>query len=485
MRIKRAWNRRTFLRAAGLGGCAALLPFVPQIGRAQDARPLRLLLVQTGNGTILPRWRSNGAGSPFVSGEALPSLDGPILRVLDRHRRDLLLLDGLDIGSIYVEGRTFPTINSGHGAASCLWTGVAGGGATAGGQDDQFSSGPSVDQVIANHIGGDTPYRSLQLGVWRRPLDPRGIYSYDLDAVPLVAELDPRAVFDRIFAGVTPSDGGAAEAARRAERRRRSLDLVRGELGQLRRSLGSGDRLRFDRHIDAIGDLESRIMNLGAVASSCVVPERPRANSGDADRIASFNAQMEIIKTSFACDLTRVASFAMTPENVWGPQSFIEEWDRSTGESHNTSHATTDPDPRTAEIAINNVTALSRWHARKLGELIDMLKSVEDGPGETLFDNTVIVWGMAMSQGGYHTNRNPPFLVAHGKNGPFNTGRYLRWGEYEQPLTGGCGSRDGRCHRGAGNLSNNHLLVSLCQGFGVDVDTFGDTRFTGPLPNLV
>lgn len=457
------------------------------MGRAQDERPLRLLLIQNGNGTILERWRSNGGGTPFRSGEALPTLAGPILGELDRHRQDCLFLDGLDIGSVYESDESrWPRQNGGHAAASSLWTGVAGGGEDTGGDAGQFATHPSVDQVIADHIAGDSPYRSLQLGVWRRPVDPRSAYSYDLDAVPLFAELNPQAVFDRVFAGVSTDDSAEAQRAaeRAGERRRRSLELIRGELGRLRTSLPGEDRLRFDRHVAAIDDLEARIRTGGVAGAACVVPGRPGENRTDEDRMAAFDAHMEIIKTSFACDLTRVASFTFTPENVWGPQTFIDEWDRSVGESHNTSHMTTDPDPTQAGKAIDNVTALSRWHAQKLGELIDMLKSVEEAPGETLFDNTVIVWGMAMSQGGYHTNRNTPFVVAHGKNGPFNTGRYLRWGEYEQPPTGGCpGSQ--RCHIGAGNMSNNHLLVSLMHGFGLDADTFGDPRFTGPLPNLV
>ncbi len=486
MLIRKRWGRRDFLRAAGIGSTAALLPFVPRVGRAQDERPLRLLLLQNGNGTILQRWRSNGGGTAFRHNEALPTLAGPILGDLDRHREDLLLLDGLDIGSVYPDENSWPSQNGGHAAASALWTGVAGGGEDFGGDAGEFPAGPSVDQVIAERIAGDTPYRSLQLGVWRRPLDPRGVYSFDLDAVPLPAELDPRAVFDRVFAGVSTDDSAEAQAAaaRAGERRRRSLDLIRGELGRLRTSLSSQERARFDTHVSAIDDLEARIMTGGAVTNACVVPGRPGENRSDADRMAAFDSHMEIIKTAFACDLTRVASFTLTPENVWGPQDFIPEWDRGVGESHATSHNTTDPDATRAAKAIDNVTALSRWHAQKLGELIDMLKSVEEAPGETLFDNTVIVWGMAMSQGGYHTNRNPPFVVAHGKNGPFNTGRYLRWGEYEQPPTGGC-PNSGRCQKGAGNMSNNHLLVSLLNGFGIDADRFGDARFSGPLPHLV
>jgi hypothetical protein len=455
---------------------------MPRLGDAQYTSPKRLILIQTGNGTILENWRSNGTGAAFRNDQPLPALSGPILAPLDRHREKLLLLDGLDLSSCYDDdGPSYPDGPShGHAGASVLWTGVCGGGPDFGGDAGEYPAGPSVDQVIAQGIGADRPYRSLQLGVWRRPIDPRGVHSYADGGVPLPPELDPQAVYDRVFGGISADDG--APAVRESERRRRSLDVLRGELGRLTRELPGEDRARFESHLAGIDALEARIDALGGAV--CAPGLRPGRNSTDADKVASVDAQMDIIKTAFACDLTRVASLTLTPENVWGPVSFVPEWVRGLGESHNVSHLTTDPSPSVARDAIDSVTGLSKWHATKMAELLDLLASVEEAPGETLLDNTVVVWGMAMSQGGYHTNRNTPFVVAHGANGPFRTGRYLRWGSYEQPGTGGC-PMSGRCHQGAGNEANNRLLTSLCQGFGLDVDRFGDGRFTGALGGLV
>ena len=484
--VTKRWNRRDFLRAAGVSaGAAALLPLLPPIGEAQVELPKRLLLIHTGNGSILERWRSNGSGTAFRSGEALPALRGPILAPLDRHRERLLLLDGIDLAACYEDDSASwpPGPNHGHAGASVLWTGINGGGEDFGGDAGELPTGPSVDQVIADHIGRETAVGSLQLSTWSRPIDPRGIYSFAEGGVPLPAELDPQAVYDRAFGGGASRDDSAR--LRDAARRRRTLDLLRGEIGRVRAELPAADRDRLDRHVLGIDSLEARLDALGSMGAACVVGDRPGPNGRDiAQRLATVEAWKEMIRTAFACDLTRVVSLTLTPENVWSPLSFVDGWAPGLGEVHNVSHLTTDPDTTVASRAIDSITALQRWHATQLAEILDLLDGVEEAPGTTLLDNTVVVWGMAMSQGGYHTNRNTPFVIAHGTEGPFRTGRYLRWGSYEQPPTGGC-SRSTRCHQGAGNQASNRLLVSLCHAFGLDgTERFGDPRFTGPLPGL-
>lgn len=472
---KRNWSRRDFLRAAGVSAAAsAVLPLVPRLAAAQEAAPKRLILLQSGNGSVLHKWRDNGDAPALTSGETLPRLAGPILAPLDRHRQEVLLLDGLDLSAIYdgTDGQGTARLNTGHSGASVLWTGVNGGAETT--EKGQFPGSPSLDQVVADHIRGATPFHSLQLGILARPRDERGVYSYSTSGGNLAADLNPRVVYDRIFSGV--SGGTAAEQERANVRRRRSLALLRGELGRLRDELPRVDQDRLARHLAGVAELESRIdATSGAV---CSPGTRPAAR--ETNRTPLLQAHFDLVRNAFACDLTRVASITLTPENVWGnPRNVlgVEGWDAS--DVHTESHLLRDPSPARAARAANNFAALQSWHAEQLATLIDMLKEVEEPDGSTLFDNTLIVWGMPMSNAGLHSNRNPPFVVAHGSNGPFRTGRYLRWGSYEQP-DGNC-----RCGNAPENESANRLLVSVARSFGLDVNSFGDPRFTGPLAGLV
>jgi hypothetical protein len=85
-----------------------------------------------------------------------------------------------------------------------------------------------------------------------------------------------------------------------------------------------------------------------------------------------------------------------------------------------------------------------------------------------------------MSHGGLHSSVNPPFVVAQGRNGPWLTGRYLRWGTVDAE------SPPYNWQSDLGTRPNNELLVSICHGMGLDdVDQIGDSRIeTGPLPGL-
>jgi hypothetical protein len=67
-----------------------------------------------------------------------------------------------------------------------------------------------------------------------------------------------------------------------------------------------------------------------------------------------------------------------------------------------------------------------------------------------------------VSRGNVHAHDDMPFVLA-GHGAGFRMGRYVRWG--------------GKRH--------NDLLVSIVNGFGGAVSTFGDPAFcAGPLANL-
>lgn len=474
------WTRRRFLKAAGLGGVSlGLGPLLPHLGSAQHRRRKRLILIQTGNGTVLERWRQNGDGR-FVPGEHFGRLQGAILGPLDRHRNAALLLDGVDYTSLYDDAGRRQNINHGHAAASVMWTGLNGGGASGGFEATQWPTGPSVDQFIAGRLG-ETAVPSIQLGVWNRPNDPRDCYSFDTSGVPLRAILDPRVAFDTLFSGFASPDGPTPDASsRRRSRRRAQFALLRDEHRRLQRTLSASDRQRLERHADGLRELERRLDAMPSPpSSSCTVGNPP--DVGRFDRQGTIDAHLELITRAFSCDRTRVVSLTLCPENHWDAPTFVDGW--TGGSAHPISHAQASPNRGEARAAVDAMTALCRWQAEQVADLVDRLKSVEEAPGETLFDNTTIVWSTAMSHGGRHVNRNAPIVILQGSNGGFATGRYLRFGRYEQDIFGRC---NGACVHDQGGESSNRFLVSLCHEFGLDdVESFGDPRFSGPLGGLL
>lgn len=466
--ITKGWTRRHFLRSAGIASAAAAVaPLLPSEGHAAGSGLKRLILVQTGNGSILPNWRSNGSGAAFADGAALPELRGPILSPLDAHRDSLLLLDGIDLSTIYLSStKNNRTGSTGHAGSSVLWTGRNGGGQKFEGDAGEYPNGASLDQIINDRIGGGR--RSLQLGIWNRPIDPRQVYSYDSNGTPLPVEPNPQVVFDSLFKDGFP---GSGVPDRKGPRRKRSIALLKGELSRLRAQLSGADRERFDRHVEGLNTLETRIDSL-AGGPQCAASAADRPSVGKDfrdDPDATADAQIANIVQALSCDLSRVVSFSLAPENVWGSASSFSAFMPWKGsgvhtQSHNTNQGTSSSE---RQQAVADITTLQNWCAKKFAKLLSELKSAG------LMEDTLVVWGMAMSHAGYHSNRNVPIVVAQGNSGPMQTGRYLRWGHYEQEPEGGC---DG-CGNGnaEGNETNNNLLISLAHAMGQsDIKEFGD-----------
>src|SRR5690606_24413742 len=127
-----------------------------------------------------------------------------------------------DHGSLH----SFPTRRSsdlGLGTASTLHEPHAGADFDGGnGHRTGWGSGPSIDQIVARAYGPaapyrvppddpnqETPYRSLELGVQTGGVTSLTRMIYAGDKQPLHPETNPRAAFDRIFAGVDPSGSGS------------------------------------------------------------------------------------------------------------------------------------------------------------------------------------------------------------------------------------------------------------------------------------
>lgn len=465
----RRWRRRDFLRAAGIGATAAMLPLVPSRIDAQSGPPKRLILLSHGNGSVLQSWRDNG-NQRFVSDAALPALRGPILEPLDDHRQKLLLVDGIDIADIFGvrDGRFRRVGAGGHAGSSALFTGVMGGGQQFDGDAGSFSSGTSVDQVINEQIGEGR--RTLQLGIYNRPFDPRSVYNYDQSATPLPLETNPQAAFDAVFRN---GFGDATPAGRdRPAERRRILDVMRGEIGRLRQVMPSGDRERLDQHLESIDSLEQRLSVAPSIMCSAGPDDRPTFSNPRADTPATSSAMQDVLIHAMACDQVRVATLQLVPENSWGSAPFLPEWGMLGGGGvHTTSHGQNQEASSAArEAAVDRMTALNRWVTERVVELLDRLETAG------LMDDTVVLWAPAMSHGGYHSNQNVPVVIAQGANGPFRANRYVRFGDYEQEATGGS-----RSVTEAGNESNNNLLISLCHGFGLNhVESFGAVEHCRP-----
>src|SRR4029077_3278534 len=263
---KRALPRRTFIR--GMGATLAL-PFLdamaPALSAASKAAP-RFAAIYVGNGANMSDWTPATDGAGFAV--------SPILKPLEPFRDRTVVFTGLD---------NFPATDQGdsggqHPRAAPAFMSCVHPKQTEGAD---VQAGTTIDQLIAQQIGRDSKLTSLEVAVDRNDVVGACDHGYACaymnsmswksPTLPLPAETNPRAVFERLF-----GSGDSAEArAARSREDRSILDGLAEEIERLRRKLGRRDGVKLTEYLDAVRDVEQRIARSESTNGEFAVPERP------------------------------------------------------------------------------------------------------------------------------------------------------------------------------------------------------------------
>lgn len=435
-------SRRDALRAllAGSIGLPWLETFAPRSALAAPASNARFVAMFSGCGTLYDAWLPSGAESEFTL--------SPILAPLAPHRSDLVIVAGVDqrgaggdghqngMGGMLTGAPLLPGRFAGVGAPPAGW-----------------ADGPSVDQRIADELGRNMPFRSLELAVQPGAADNWGRMIYRARNRPLPPREDPARVFDEVFgaASLTPEE----RESRRA-RRKSILDNVTGELNRLSQSVAAADRQRLEAHLSYLREVEARLDAQSAQIGQCTLPERPAAlDRSNAAYPAIGDAMIDLLVLALACGQTRVASLQWS--RSVSPVRFT--WLDIQEDHHGLSHL-----PDSDATARDKLTRINNWYAARFAQLIQKLKSYPEGDG-TLFDQCLLLWANELGKGNTHSRDDAPYVLAGSAAGALKTGRLLKFD---------------------GDVPHNNLLVSILNIMGLPDTTFGKAEWcTGALPGLV
>lgn len=267
--------------------------------------------------------------------------------------------------------------------------------------------GTSLDQMYAQKFGQETPIPSMQLCI--ENVDQAGGCAYGYACVytdsiswaspnePLPVIRDPRVAFEKLF-GV---GGTSAERAERRRTRRSILDFVASEMSSLTAALGPEDRIRLDRYMTDIREVERRIQRVEARNTSGEVRELPEAPAGVPDSFAEHVKLMfDIQALAFAADITRVFSFKMGRDGSSRtyPESGTDK------PFHPASHH------GGTERGVKDFQMINKYHVSMLPYFLDKLKSIQEGESNML-DKTMIIYGSPMGDSNLHNHRRCPLIV--------------------------------------------------------------------------
>src|SRR5579871_6609306 len=263
---RKSLPRRTFLRGVGaVVGLPFLDAMIPAFSKGATNSTLRFGVVYIPNGAIVSQLFPKAAGAGF---EFLP-----ILKPLEPFKDKLILVSNLT--------RSHPGSQVGDHAVSAagFLTGVWPKQTEA----EDVLANTSIDQVVAQKIGQDTPLPSLEVATedftgYVGGCSPGfscaylNTVSWSTPSTPLPMETNPRTVFERLFGAA----GTAEERQARRQKERSILDSVAVETGALERGLGPRDRTRLSDYLDNLREIERRIQQQEAhSASQADTPEAP------------------------------------------------------------------------------------------------------------------------------------------------------------------------------------------------------------------
>lgn len=437
--------RRTFLRGVGasialpmLEGMSLGNPLAESVAGATNSAttaPQRLAFFYIPNGVHMPDWSPQTEGTDFE----LPS----ILQPLEGVRDQVLVLSGLAVDNARPKG-------DGPGdharSAAAFLTGRH--PVKTDGRD--IRAGISVDQIAGKYLGKATKFPTLEIGCEAGRLAGSCdsgyscAYSHSIswrsESQPAGKEVNPRNLFDRMFA-VGTTQGDLSAMRRRQALQQSILDSVADDARRLERRVGRADRAKLGEYLEGIREVERRLEMPGPVDQSM---ERPDGVPHDFANHMRLMGDLMVL--AFQSDLTRVVTFMVANE---GSNRKYRELEIREGH-HGLSHHQQDGEKQ------RQISAINRYHMEQFAYILQRLSEVPEGEG-TLLSNSALVYGSAICDGNAHNHDNLPILVAGQGGGQIATGRHIRY-RHETPLM--------------------NLFLTLLQQNNVPVESVGDSSGT-------
>jgi len=431
-------SRRAVLRGAGVAVALPWLDSLPVFGDTTNPTvfPKRFGVMFMGNGINENNWSAEGSGADLKLSKTLSPLE-PL-----KHK--INVIDGL-----------FNKAATGHGIHPPQTGSLLSGAEIQKGA--VIRSGISVDQMIANVVGQDTPQSSIVLAC-EQPMSGYHETNYSMaysshiswqtPDSPVPVEVYPSLAWDNLF----ENRGSQINVS--------ILDRVKDRAETLSRKVSSNDKAKLDEYLTSVREVEKRVESTRKVKDQsdelAKQKNRPactkdRPQSGLPEDLRDHAKLMcDIIAIAFQTDRTRVASLIISRDLSAMYYPFLQVAEGHHAASHNNLS--------------DGYERIARFHVSQLAYLASKLDSMPEGDG-TVLDNSCLMFLSELWIGRLHDNSRLPLVLAGGLGGTLETGRALNY-----------------LKAGDDNRKMCSLYLSIMDRMGIKLDRFGDA--TTRLENL-
>ena len=432
-------SRRAVLRGLGAAlALPALEAMQPRRAFAGDesSMPLRMAFMSFPNGVNNAHWVPKDLGRAWVLPKTLASLD-PV-------REDVLVISGL----AHDKARANGDGPGDHARSSAtLLTGCQ--ARKTDGRD--IRAGVSVDQLAAERIGGRTRLASIELGCEKGAMAGNcdsgyscaysSSISWKSPTLPLPKEINPRAVFTRLF-GDPNQRAAERDRAKQAMYRRSVLDLVSDDARQLDADLGLADRRKLEEYLEAVRSVEKQIQSAEREEARRL-PQMEAPEGIPAEFPAYVRLMLDLVVLAFQTDTTRIATFVLANEGSNRTFPWIEVRDGHHSLSHHGGNVE----------KLEKIQKIDQFYVEQYAYLVRKMKATPEGE-KSLLDHSMLFYGGAIGDGNRHNHNELPLLLAGNAQGTIETGRHIRYAK-DTPLC--------------------NLFLSMLDRVGIKEESFGDS----------
>jgi len=431
--FKKHLSRRTFLRGAGVTVALPLLdsmlPAQTPLAKTAASPKSRFCGIYVPHGATMDKWTPAQEGAGFEFSEAL--------KPLEKYRNRVNVVTNL---AHPLAGGVGSDAGADHARSAAVFL------SGAHPEKGAVHAGVTVDQVLAEHIGQETPLPSIELAIEEVGLNCGAGYgcayfntiSWRNPTMPLPMENSPQVVFERLF-------GDGSNAALRLSRKREDrsiLDSVTEKVGRLQSKLDPSDRTRLTEYLDDIREIERRIQK--AEQQSANEGNVPEAPVGVPELFEDhLKLMFDLQALAYRADITRIMTLMYARDTSGATYPNSGNRDGFHGASHHSN----------ARAKMDSFALINRYHIQMLAYFIEKLQSTPDGDG-TLLDHSVVLYGSSMSNGNQHDHDPLPVVVVGGLSGQLKGGRHI--------VT-------------PAHTPMSNLMLALLDKFGVQQKSFGDS----------
>ena len=395
-----------------------------------SAFPKRFAVLFMGNGINEDHWSAEGSGAEMKLSKSLSPLE-PL-----KHK--INVIDGL-----------FNKAATGQGIHPAQTGSLLSGAAIQKGAI--IKAGITVDQMIANRTGQDTPQSSIVLAC-EQPMTGyhetnfsmaySSHISWQTPDSPVPNEVYPSLAFDNLFEN------------RGSLRNMSILDRVKDRAETLSRKISSSDKSKLDEYLTSVREVEKRVDGMRKSKDTAedaaklknrpaITMDRP-ANGLPEDLRDHARLMCDIIAIAFQTDKTRVATLLLARDLSALYYPFLEVREGHHAASHNNNS--------------DGYERIARFHLSQLAYLATKLDSMPEGNG-TVLDNSCLMFLSNLWIGRKHDNARLPLVLAGGLGGTLETGRSLNY-----------------LDQGPDKRKMCSLYLSIMDRMGVKLERFGDAE---------